>query len=344
MQAGLLEGAEGAAIIESEVGELGSGLSEIQSGQEQLQSGLQSLQEQIQTLQEGLLASTEGLDEISTGLEDAERFLGEVSESRSAETFFIPEEVLQSEEFQEGLNTYLSDDRETARLTVILDVDPFSAEAMDVVRDIQDAAEASVKGTTLDQATLAVGGQSAINADLREVANGDFLLTASIMLGGIAVFLMFITRSISLPLFIVGILAVAYYTSLSITEMISGALFGVAELSWNVPFFGFILLVAIGVDYSIFLLMKYREMEGDALSAIVTASRHIGGVVISAAVILGGTFAALYPSGVLTLMQVGTLVIVGLVLLSLLLLPVVLPALMSIMKKVANWANPDKKE
>ncbi len=339
-----MEGAEGARTVEAEAGQLGSGLTEIQSGQEQLQSGLQELQEQMQTLQEGLLASTEGLDEIATGLEDAESYLGEVSESKSTERFFIPEEVRLSDEFQEGLETYLSDDRQTARFTVILDNDPFSAEAMDDVADIQAAAEAALKGTSLNEATMAIGGQSAVNADLRQVANGDFLFTASIMLGGIALFLMLITRSIHLPLFIVGILAVAYYTALSITEMISGSLFGVAELSWNVPFFGFILLVAIGVDYSIFLLMKYRETAGSPLTAIVVASRHIGGVIISAAVILGGTFAALYPSGVLTLMQVATLVIVGLFLLSVLLLPAVLPALMSITKKLGQWANRSKNE
>ncbi|GAF24021.1 membrane protein [Bacillus sp. JCM 19047] len=90
--------------------------------------------------------------------------------------------------------------------------------------------------------------------------------------------------------------------------------------------------------------MKYRETEGDALSAIKLASRHIGGVIISAAIILGGTFAALYPSGVLTLMQVATLVIVGLFLLSILFLPVVLPALMSVTNKLGRWAKPNKQE
>ncbi len=344
LQGALKNGAEGAQTVESEAGKLGAGLTQIQSGQEQLQSGLQDLQGQMNVLQEGLLASTEGLDELSAGLENAEHYLGEVSQSTSAERFFVPGDVLESDEFQEALTMYLSDDKHTARLTIILDADPFSAEAMDVVREIQETGEATVKGTVLEDSIMAVGGQSAVNADLRDVANGDFVFTATIMLGAIALFLMVITRSIHLPLFIVGILAVTYYTSLSITEMISGSLFGVSELSWNVPFFGFILLIAIGVDYSIFLLMSYRETEGDPLSAIKRASRHIGGVIISAAIILGGTFAALYPSGVLTLMQVATLVIVGLFLLSILFLPVVLPALMSVTNKLSRWARPSKKE
>ena len=339
LQSSFQEGAEGAVLVGENAGQLSAGLTEIQTAQQQLQDGLGSLQEQMQLLQEGLLASTEGLDEISNGLQDAEGFLGEMSKSKAAESFFVPEDVLQGENFQKALDTYMSDDRKTARFTVILDVDPFSTEAMDVVKEIQTTAESAAKGTPLDQSIIAVGGQSAVNADLREVAEGDFIRTVVIMLAGIGIFLIFITRSVTLPVFIIGLLTLAYYTSLSITEKISGAIFGVNQLSWNVPFFGFILLVAIGVDYSIFLLMNYRENKGDAVAKIVSAARHIGGVVMSAAIILGGTFAALYPSSVLTLMQVATVVIVGLALLSLLMLPVILPALISMMKKLSNWAK-----
>ena len=72
------------------------------------------------------------------------------------------------------------------------------------------------------------------------------------------------------------------------------------------------MIVALGVDYSIFVMMRYNELEGDPATKIVTASRHIGGVVLSAALILGGTFAALIPSGVLTLIQVASVVGVAL--------------------------------
>lgn len=76
------------------------------------------------------------------------------------------------------------------------------------------------------------------------------------------------------------------------------------------------MLVALGVDYSIFLMMKYREFDNeDAGDRIVKSAGIIGTVVISAAIILGGTFAALIPAGVLTLTQVAVGVISGLVIL-----------------------------
>lgn len=72
------------------------------------------------------------------------------------------------------------------------------------------------------------------------------------------------------------------------------------------------MIVALGVDYSIFLMMLYRELDGNATEMILDGVRHIGGVVISATVIIGGTFAALIPSGVITLIEVAMTVILGL--------------------------------
>ena len=97
-------------------------------------------------------------------------------------------------------------------------------------------------------------------------------------------------------------------------------------LTWNTPFFTFIMLIALGVDYSIFLMHKYQNILPSAAPAtrIVHAARFIGVVVLSAAVILGGTFAALIPSGVMTLIQVAIAVIIGL-----LILVIILPILMS---------------
>jgi RND superfamily putative drug exporter len=92
------------------------------------------------------------------------------------------------------------------------------------------------------------------------------------------------------------------------------------------------MLLALGVDYSIFLMMKYREFDAqipNPKARIMSASAVIGAVVISAAIILSGTFAALMPSGVLTLIQVAMGVIVGLVLL-VIFIPVILPALISL--------------
>ncbi|MCA1026667.1 MMPL family transporter [Cytobacillus kochii] len=118
------------------------------------------------------------------------------------------------------------------------------------------------------------------------------------------------------------------------SEWISQSIFGVSELAWNVPFFGFIMIIALGIDYSIFLMMRFNEVDGNPVAAILTAAKNIGGVVISAAIILGGTFAALIPSGVITLIEVALVVIIGLIMLSLIMLPVLVPSFLAIGEKL----------
>lgn len=76
-------------------------------------------------------------------------------------------------------------------------------------------------------------------------------------------------------------------------------------------------------------MMRYRELDGHFTQEFVDAARHICGVIISAAFILGGTFAALIPSGIITLIEVAMTVILGLFLLSFVMLPIFIPALLS---------------
>ncbi|WP_141550760.1 MMPL family transporter [Bacillus thuringiensis] len=336
---GLDEGASGSKQIANKSSELQTGLSKINDGQGQLLTGLKDLQEQMGQLQSGLSKSTEGLEKVSNGLGDAQKYLGELNESKSSEKFYIPKEVLEGEDFQKALNTYMSHDRKTAKMTIILDVNPYSKEAMPIIEEINKTIDGTLNGTELKSTKKAIGGTTARNVDLKEVTGQDFLRTATIMLIGIAVVLLVITRSFLNTIFIIGSLILAYFASLGISEQISTHILNVESLSWNVPFFSFIMIVALGVDYSIFVMMRYNELEGDPATKIVNASRHIGGVVLSAALILGGTFAALIPSGVLTLIQVASVVGVALLLLAIIVMPILIPALIGLTNKMKNYTK-----
>ncbi|MEH7242921.1 MMPL family transporter, partial [Bacillus sp. JJ269] len=336
---GLDEGASGSKQIANKSSELQTGLTKINDGQGQLLTGLKDLQEQMRQLQSGLSKSTEGLEKVSNGLGDAQKYLGELNESKSSEKFYIPKEVLEGEDFQKALNTYMSHDRKAAKMTIILDVNPYSKEAMPIIEEINKTIEGTLNGTELKSTKKAIGGTTARNVDLKEVTGQDFLRTATIMLIGIAVVLLVITRSFLNTIFIIGSLILAYFASLGISEQISTHILNVESLSWNVPFFSFIMIVALGVDYSIFVMMRYNELEGDPATKIVNASRHIGGVVLSAALILGGTFAALIPSGVLTLIQVASVVGVALLLLAIIVMPILIPALIGLTNKMKNYTK-----
>jgi len=333
---GMGEGSSGAGQIADKSRELAQGIASIEDGQRLLGQSLGELESKMNGLKNGLAESSAGFRKINAGLNEAQEYLSELSESKASRKFYIPKEVLEGEEFQQSIAEYMSDDRRTVRLMIVLAVNPYGEEAMAIARELDRTAEAALEGSGLAGAEMALGGKSAQNVDLRNIASGDLNRTVTIMLAGIGIVLIAITRSFWQPVFIIASLLLAYGAAMGIGEWIGSGLLDVDRLGWNVPFFSLIMIVALGVDYSIFLMMRYREMDGGSNEAIVEASRHVGGIVISAAVILGGTFAALMPSGVLTLIEVAAVVIVGLAFLSFAMLPVFIPALMSLARKLGG--------
>src|SRR5699024_8176202 len=97
---------------------------------------------------------------------------------------------------------------------------------------------------------------------------------------------------------------------------------------WAIPFFGFVMLVALGVDYSIFLMDRFNEYRDITVKeAILASMKNMGTVIMSAAIILGGTFAAMMPSGVTELLEIATILITGLVIYNALIMPLFIPVM-----------------
>ncbi|MBT8987124.1 MMPL family transporter [Lactobacillus delbrueckii subsp. bulgaricus] len=290
---------------------LSQGADKLQSGTSQLSSGASKLAEKTPAI-------TSGLTAVNNGLVSAGSYLNGLRKSKASDTFYVPSYVLKhNADLQKSLKFFLSPDKKSAMIIIILDSNPSSESAAEHSQALSAMARKSLKGTDLGKAEVEMGGQSSTIEDTKNTASGDFTRTMAIMLIGIGIALIFVTRSLLQPIYILGTLLLAYISSLSITRWVVSGVMGRSTLAWNVPFFTFIMLIALGVDYSIFVMMRYRDSDPHALPSarILEACTVIGTVVISAAVILGGTFAALIPSGVPTLIEVAIGVIIGLAIL-----------------------------
>jgi RND superfamily putative drug exporter len=335
-QAGLNQLADGQGQIVSNMPKLTGGLGEINKGQEQLLAGFGDLGGQLSQLTDGLDQSAKGLNQVSEGLGSAQDYLSGLTESNS-DSFYLPKEVLDSEEFEQALNVYLSEDRKVMTLDVIFEANPYSNEAIDQVTEIEAAVERATKNTKLENATVAIGGMTSVNADLRTVSGDDYSRTVVLMLIGISIILVFLFRSIIMPVYIIGSLILTYFTSMGINEVIFVNILGYTGISWAVPFFGFVILVALGVDYSIFLMDRFNEYKDLTVAdAMMISMKKMGTVIISAAIILGGTFAAMMPSGMLSLLQIASIVLVGLLLYTFVVLPMFIPVMVKNFGN-ANW-------
>ncbi|MET1013152.1 MAG: MMPL family transporter [Paenisporosarcina sp.] len=301
----------------------------------QIQQGLASAgtgNEGISQVTEGLAASSAGLSEIVKALTELSDMMTAMSESEAVRDtgLFIPEGMLENEDFAQVLERYTFAEGNGLKMEVVLSDDPYSPEAIETVQRIKEATETEVKGTPLEDADIAFSGIASINSDLADVSSSDFTSTVIIMLMSLFIVLAILFRSFIMPLFMIGSLLLTYFTSIAIAELIFENLLGYDGISWAVPFFGFVMLIALGVDYSIFLLDRFREEAESGLTvreAIRISMAKMGTVIITAAIILAGTFGAMLPSGVLSLMQIASIVVIGLLLYGLIVLPLLIPAM-----------------
>lgn len=335
-QAGLNQLADGQGQIVNSIPKLSNGLSGVNEGQKQLLDGFGDLDGQMSQLTDGLSQSVDGLNQVSDGLHSAQDYLVDLSNS-SDSGFYLPEEALESEDFKQALDAYMSNDRKVMTLDVIFKANPYSNEAINQVDELNAAIERATKDTKLENAKVAIGGITSTNADLSTMSNNDYSRTVVLMLVGISIILVFLFRSIIMPIYIIGSLILTYYTAMGMNEVIFVNILGYSGISWAVPFFGFVILVALGVDYSIFLMDRFNEYKDLTVGqAMLLSMKKMGTVIISAAVILGGTFAAMIPSGMLSLIQIASIILTGLILYALIVLPLLIPVMVKTFG-AANW-------
>lgn len=366
---GLGDAAAGLAQLNGQLGQVTQGLqatgniqqtvgalTQISGGLAQIEQGLQGAAGQtgelgagLEQLAGGITAANDGLAEISAGLTEATDMMQTMSDSESvrATGLFIPEGTLDEADFEQVLDRYTFAEETGVMMEVILSEDPYSPEAIDIVAEIKDSVDRSTAATPLEDAEIAFSGIASINSDLQDVSSSDFTKTVIIMLVSLFVVLAILFRSLIMPLYMIGSLLLTYYTSIAIAELIFVNGLGYDGISWAVPFFGFAMLVALGVDYSIFLLDRFREesLNGDSVrQAMYTSMAKMGTVIITAAIILAGTFSAMMPSGVLSLLQIATIVVTGLLLYGLVVLPLLIPAISVSFDRGVWWPFGGKKK
>ncbi|ALF11753.1 MMPL family transporter [Parageobacillus thermoglucosidasius] len=339
LQKGMDKAANGQRQVIERLPQLANGLSEVNTGQKQLLQGFSQLDGQMNQLITGLDQSAAGLREVSKGLGTAQSYLSELSASPNEEMtgWYLPKQVLESKEFAKAQDAFMSQDKKIVTFDVIFDENPYSTSALNKIDDIKQAVARAVKDTKLENAKVAVGGVTSIYSDLHAISSADYSRTVVLMLAGITLILMILLRSLIMPMYLILSLILTYYTSMAVTELVFVNGLGYAGLNWAVSFFAFVILIALGIDYSIFLMDRFNEYRDMPVQeAMLISMRNMGTVIISAAVILGGTFAAMYPSGVLSLLQIATIILTGLILYALVVLPLFVPVMVKTFDK-ANW-------
>lgn len=218
-----------------------------------------------------------------------------------------------------------------ARLTTD---EPTSDQAQQIVKDARAALD------SVDSSAL-VGGRSAISLDTNLTATRDLTVIIPIVLAVILVILIIVLRSLLAPLILIGSVVLSYATALGVSAYVFNYIFGFPGADPSVPLFGFVFLVALGVDYNIFLMSRVREESAvmGTRAGLLHALGKTGGVITSAGIVLAATFAALGVIPILFLAQIAFIVAFGVLLDTILVRSLLVPALCYDIGRTIWWPS-----
>ena len=205
--------------------------------------------------------------------------------------------------------TALSTDRELTLIEIIPTTDPFTQAGQDAVPALRDA--------LLGMATTAppvLGGAAAEAYDARMALADDAKLIVPLVLILVLAIVAVMVRAFVAPLYLVATVVLSYAFALGASSLLFTHVLGQPGSDPALPTFAFVFLVALGVDYNVFLISRIREEREhrDARDAVISGLERSGGVITSAGLILAGTFLALVAVDMVSLAQVGFTVALGL--------------------------------
>ncbi|WP_018636248.1 MMPL family transporter [Parafrankia elaeagni] len=206
---------------------------------------------------------------------------------------------------------------------VILEAPPDSSDSFRTVEALRDAVHA-VPG-----AGALVGGNTAVNLDVRDAAVRDREVIIPVVLVVVLLILALLLRAIVAPLLLMATVVLSFFAALGASALIYHFVFGFPGIDPALPLVGFIFLVALGVDYNIFLMTRVREEAGRIghEAGVQRGLAVTGGVITSAGVVLAATFAVLLIFPLVQLAEVGFLVAFGVLLDTLIVRSILVPAL-----------------
>nr|WP_246345544.1 MMPL family transporter [Conexibacter arvalis] len=215
------------------------------------------------------------------------------------------------------------DPDEGTLLHVTLEAEPYSERAFDVIEPLRGAVKAAGGDAVL------VGGPTAEERDLRVSTARDNRLIVPIVLVVVFLILAAVLRALLLPLLLMATVILSYAAALGIGAFFFMEVFGFDGIDPALPLFAFIFLVALGVDYNIFLMARVREeahAHGTRLG-VVRGLAVTGAVITSAGIVLAGTFSTLAVLPLVVLTEIGFTIAIGVLLDTFVVRSILVPAL-----------------
>jgi RND superfamily putative drug exporter len=257
--------------------------------------------------------------------------------AKNDNSFYLPPEAFDNPDFKRGLTLFMSPDGKAARMIITHQGNPATPQSISHVDAIKDAAFDAIKATPLSDAKIYVAGTAATYKDIQDGATYDLLIAALGALSLILLIMVFITRSLVAAMVIVGTVALSLGASFGLSVLVWQCIFGV-PLFWIVLALAVILLLAVGADYNLLLISRFKEEMGAGLNTgIIRAMAGTGGVVTTAGLLFAFTMSSFICSDLRALGQIGTTIGLGLLFDTLIVRSLMTPSIAALLGRWFWW-------
>ncbi|MHB8573609.1 MAG: MMPL family transporter [Candidatus Dormibacteria bacterium] len=333
LTAALRQLAQGIATARTGAAELSGGSSKLAAGLDRLAGGAKQLQS----------AAPSGLSALTSGLDAATLYLDTYTAQAAAaglDPYYLPPGHLADPALTTARSVYLSPDARVARILVVPSVNPYSNAGMTHSAVVHDAVQAALQHGPLRSAQVFVAGVEVQDVALSQLSGSDYTRMLIFVLLAVFVVLALMLRSLVAPVYLLGSVVLSYAAALGATVLVFHDLLG-QVIDWTVPIFAFVMLVAVGADYNIFLMSRLREEVAlDPANGIARAVRRTGRIITSAGLVFAGTFVAMTAAPVTALEQVGFAISLGLLLDTFLVRSFTVPAVAMLLGRWSWWPGP----
>ncbi|MBN7291130.1 RND family transporter [Mycobacteroides abscessus subsp. abscessus] len=257
--------------------------------------------------------------------------------AQNDDSFYLPPELFENEDFKRVMDIFLSPDGKAARLLISQRGDPATREGMSLVQPIETAAVEALKGTPLRNAKIYMTGTAASVKDIVDGSKYDLLIAATAALCLIFGIMLIMTRSFVAALVIVGTVALSLGAAFGLSVLIWQNILGI-ELHWLVLAMSVIILLAVGSDYNLLLVSRMKEELGAGINTgIIRAMGGTGKVVTSAGLVFAFTMLSMVVSDLVTIGQLGSTIGIGLLFDTLVVRAFMTPAVAALLGRWFWW-------
>jgi RND superfamily putative drug exporter len=258
-------------------------------------------------------------------------------QSKNDDSFYLPPEVFDNADFKRGLKMFVSPDGHAVRFIISHEGDPATAQGISLIPQIKSAAFEAIKGTPLEGSKIYMAGTASTYKDMQEGSNWDLLVAGIASLCLIFIIMLLLTRAVIASAVIVGTVLLSLGTSFGLSVLIWEHLLG-KPLHWLVLAMSVIILLAVGSDYNLLLVSRFKEeIHAGINTGIIRSMAGTGAVVTSAGLVFAFTMMSMMVSNLVVAGQVGTTIGIGLLFDTLIIRSFMTPSIAAAMGRWFWW-------